>query len=135
MIYTPLMQQLPQLLPDFGEQNQKWNYDLIFVENETRFVNRLIKKVMLISPLDNASQKIKEIHARIVTLEEIINELKKILSHTQNYSQNNVQQITNEQLKDIENLFAQDKKIKRELYAIVDELVVENSFNNLTKSN
>jgi hypothetical protein len=35
----------------------------------------------------------------------------------------------------MDKLFAEDKKIKRELYAIVDELVVENKHNNHTKRN
>ncbi|TKB97660.1 hypothetical protein [Pedobacter cryophilus] len=132
---TTLIKPFTQILPDFGEQNQKWNYDLIFVENETRFINRLLQKVMLISPLDDASKKIKDINSRISKLDEIINELKKIIAHTQDYAQKKSQQSTQEQLNHIEKLFADDKKIKRELYAIVDELVVENKHNNLTKSN
>jgi hypothetical protein len=132
---TTLIQPQTQLLPDFDELNQKSIFDLIFVTNETRFINRLLQKVMIIAPLDEASQKIKDINSKISKLDEIINELKRIIAHTQDYSQSNPQQSIKDQLNYMDKLFAEDKKIKRELYAIVDELVVENKHNNHTKRN
>lgn len=132
---TTLIQPQTQLLPDFDELNQKSIFDLIFVTNETRFINRLLQKVMIIAPLDEASQKIKDINSKISKLDEIINELKRIIAQTQDYSQNNPQQSIKDQLIYMDKLFAEDKKIKRELYAIVDELVVENKHNNHTKRN
>lgn len=132
---TTLIQPQTQLLPDFDELNQKSIFDLIFVTNETRFINRLLQKVMIIAPLDEASQKIKDINSKISKLDEIINELKRIIAHTQDYSQSNPQQSIKDQIIYMDKLFAEDKKIKRELYAIVDELVVENKHNNHTKRN
>ena len=132
---TTLIQPQTQLLPDFDELNQKSIFDLIFVTNETRFINRLLQKVMIIAPLDEASQKIKDINSKISKLDEIINELKRIIAHTQDYSQSNPQQSIKDQLNYMDKLFAEDKKIKRELHAIVDELVVENKHNNHTKRN
>ena len=132
---TTLIKPITPLLPDFGEQNHKWNCDLIFIENETLFINSLLKKVLLISPLDDASQKNKDINSKIFKLDDIINQIKRIIDNTQTYSPKITSQSNHEQLNYLEKLFAEDKKIKRELYAIVDELVVENKYNNLTKNN
>lgn len=125
--------QLSSELQEMYLENKEWSSDILFLEDEMRFFQQLLQK-QLESPVkhDNAEQ-VAFINSSLNALQERRNHLKSILDNRKHVLEamlrDEMRTITLTFIeedaaivKEIKALLATDKEVKKELFALIEEL-------------
>ena len=134
--------QLSAELQEIHLLNKQWLSDVLFLEDETRFFQKLFDTILSSAIKKERFQEVQFVNASITEIEERRNHLKTLIVHHQHVvesilkdstekigldliSKNEV--ITNE----IKALFNADKLIKKELYQLVESIIREDKAEHL----
>lgn len=134
--------QLSSELQEIHLLNKQWLSDVLFLEDETRFFQKLFNTVLSAAIRKERLQEVQFVNASISELEQRRNQLKALIINHQHVvesllkdsterigldliSKNAV--ITNE----IKMLFNSDKHIKKELYQLVESIIREDKESHL----
>lgn len=117
--------------------NKQWFSDVLFLEDETRFFQKLFDMVFSSANIKERFQEVQFINASITELEERRNQLKALVIHHQHLVEAILKDPTEKTgleliskneviISEIKILFNSDKVIKRELYHLVESIITKN---------
>ena len=117
-------------------QNKQWFSDVLFLEDETRFFNKIFDRILptviikdRFMEVQYISASLGQLEARTKTLKELlIRQLHLLESMLKNLNKSIGLSLVNENMdivEEIKTLFISDKLIKNELFAMVEETMRE----------
>ena len=127
--------QLSSELQELYLQNKEWLSDILYLEDETRFFQKLFDTVLSSSIDEEKFEEIKFINASLNELQNRRTKLKILVNSQIQVLQSMIKDLTqkmdlqfiaaNTKASDeIKDLFSSDKLIKRELYTLVEQVLV-----------
>lgn len=137
-----------QLLSELQElylENKETLSDILFLEVESRFLEKLLEKVLLSSLKEEKIKEIEFVNSNLVELQDRRDKLKILLSSQQHSIENMLKgadMVIEMSLldhntfitKEIKALLRADKLIKQELYAMVEQVMAERKSGHLLLS-
>ena len=135
-------QQLSSELQELYLENKQWLSDVLFLEDEAAFFQKLFESVLLSAVKENLVTEILFINASLKQLEERRKEQKKLILKHQHLLENLIKDqskkigldliIDNEKIiEEIKSLFISEKLLKKELYILVETSIQKNKASRL----
>ena len=135
-------QQLSSELQELYLENKQWLSDVLFLEDEAAFFQKLFESVLSSAVKENLVTEILFINASLKRLEERRKEQKELILKHQHLLENLIKDqskkisfdliIDNEKIiEEIKSLFTLEKLLKKELYILVETLMHKNKANHL----
>ena len=126
--------QLSSELQEIHLLNKQWLSDVFFLEDETRFFQKLFDSVLSSAIKKERFQEVQFVNASITELEERRTKLKALIIHYQHQVESVLVDSTEQMgldfikknaaiANEIKMLFDSDKLIKRELYQLVESII------------
>lgn len=137
--------QLSSELQELYLENKETLSDILFLEVESRFLEKLLEKVLLSSLKEEKIKEIEFVNSNLVELQDRRDKLKILLSSQQHSIENMLKaadmviemSLLNHNTfitKEIKALLRADMLIKQELYAMVEEVMAERKSGHLLLS-
>lgn len=137
--------QLSSELQELYLENKETLSDILFLEVESRFLEKLLEKVLLSSLKEEKIKEIEFVNSNLVELQDRRDKLKILLSSQQHSIENMLKgadMVIEMSLldhntfitKEIKALLRADKLIKQELYAMVEQVMAERKSGHLLLS-
>lgn len=137
--------QLSSELQELYLENKETLSDILFLEVESRFLEKLLEKVLLSSLKEEKIKKIEFVNSNLVELQDRRDKLKILLSSQQHSIENMLKaadMVIEMSLldhntfitKEIKALLRADKLIKQELYAMFEQVLAEGKSGHLLLS-
>lgn len=131
---TPKDSQLSSELQELYLENKGWLADVLFLEDETRFINKLMNDFFLPAIKQDHLKEMQAIRVKLQALEERRTDLKKLVEKNQQVLETSMSAPDNPTglgllddssriQQEIKALFKADNSIKREIFALVEELM------------
>jgi len=128
--------ELSSELQELYLQNKEWLSDILYLEDETRFFQKLFDKVLLSSIDDDKFEEIKFINTSLSELQTRRAELRTLVNSQIEVLQSMMKDLTqtmdlqfitaNETASnEIKALFKSDKLVKKELYTLVEQVLLK----------
>ena len=135
-------QQLSSELQELYLENKQWLSDVLFLEDEAAFFQKLFESVLSSAVKENLVTEILFINASLRQLEERRKEQKKLILKHQCLLENLIKDqskkivldliIGNEKIiEEIKSLFTSEKLLKKELYILIETLMHKNKASHL----
>ena len=135
-------QQLSSEMQELYLENKQWLSDVLFLEDEAAFFQKLFESVLSSAVKENLVTEILFINASLRQLEERRKEQKKLILKHQCLLENLIKDqskkisfdliIDNEKIiEEIKSLFISEKLLKKELYILVETLMHKNKASHL----
>ena len=135
-------QQLSSELQELYLENKQWLSDVLFLEDEAAFFQKLFESVLSSAVKENLVTEILFINASLKQLEERREEQKKLILKHQHLLENLIKDqskkigldliIDNEKIiEEIKSLFISEKLLKKELYILVETIIQKNKASHL----
>ena len=135
-------QQLSSELQELYLENKQWLSDVLFLEDEAAFFQKLFESVLSSAVKENLVTEILFINASLRQLEERRKVQKELILKHQRLLENLIKDqskkisfdliIDNEKIiEEIKSLFTSEKLLKKELYILVETLMHKNKANHL----
>lgn len=127
-------QKLSTEMQELYLQNRNWHSDVLNLEDETRFLRKIIQQVLSSVSNEDSSEEIKFIYVSLNELEERRNKLKSLIIRQQHLLESALEDHTNHLgfgviaeigkiINEIKSIFISDKLIKKELFTLVEEVI------------
>ncbi|MEJ7779598.1 MAG: hypothetical protein WKF68_08405 [Daejeonella sp.] len=137
--------QLSTELQELHLQNKQWLSDVLFLDNETRFFQKLFNKILLTAVKDYQFDKIQFLNVSLNELEERRNNLRSLVNHHQRMVESMIKDPgkkigleliseNTEIVNEIQALCAADKLVKKELYSLAEEVIRKEKSGHLLKA-
>ncbi len=144
MMTTSTIQQLSIKVQELQLSNNQWLSGYIFLENETRFIQRLCDQVLKTHINKIQFHEIEFINTSLKDLDHYKSKLKELVydhGNLRNKFDNNINNsadLNNIQdyslnRKAINSFFSKDKSLKKELYNLLDTFIVEDKVKTLVQ--
>ena len=135
-------QQLSSELQELYLENKQWLSDVLFLEDEAAFFQKLFESVLSSAVKENLVTEILFINASLRQLEERRKEQKDLILKHQHLLENLIKDqskkisfdliIDNEKIiEEIKSLFISEKLLKKELYILVETIIQKNKASHL----
>ena len=135
-------QQLSSELQELYLENKQWLSDLLFLEDEAAFFQKLFESVLSSAVKENLVTEILFINASLKQLEERREEQKELILKHQHLLENLIKDqskkiglnliIDNGKIiEEIKSLFISEKLLKKELYILVETIIQKNKSSHL----
>ena len=135
-------QQLSSELQELYLENKQWLSDVLFLEDEAAFFQKLFESVLSSAVKENLLTEILFINASLRQLEERRKEQKDLILKHQHLLENLIKDqskkisldliIDNEKIiEEIKSLFISEKLLKKELYILVETIIQKNKASHL----
>ena len=135
-------QQLSSELQELYLENKQWLSDVLFLEDEAAFFQKLFESVLSSAVKENLLTEILFINASLRQLEERRKEQKELILKHQHLLENLIKDqskkigldliIGNEKIiEEIKSLFISEKLLKKELYILVETIIQKNKASHL----
>ena len=135
-------QQLSSELQELYLENKQWLSDVLFLEDEAAFFQKLFESVLSSAVKENLVTEILFINASLRQLEERRKEQKELILKHQHLLENLIKDqskkigldliIGNEKIiEEIKSLFISEKLLKKELYILVETIIQKNKASHL----
>ena len=135
-------QQLSSELQELYLENKQWLFDVLFLEDEAAFFQKLFESVLSSAVKENLVTEILFINASLRQLEERRKEQKELILKHQHLLENLIKDqskkisfdliIDNEKIiEEIKSLFISEKLLKKELYILVETIIQKNKASHL----
>jgi len=135
-------QQLSSELQELYLENKQWLSDLLFLEDEAAFFQKLFESVLSSAVKENLVTEILFINASLKQLEERREEQKELILKHQHLLENLIKDqskkiglnliIDNGKIiEEIKSLFISEKLLKKELYILVETIMQKNKSSHL----
>ena len=135
-------QQLSSELQELYLENKQWLSDVLFLEDEAAFFQKLFESVLSSAVKENLVTEILFINASLKRLEERRKEQKELILKHQHLLENLIKDqskkisldliIDNKKIiEEIKSLFTSEKLLKKELYILVETIIQKNKASHL----
>ncbi len=142
---TTTDQQLSSELQELYLENKQWFSDVLFMEDEIRFFQKLFDSVIPSVIKEEQISEVQFINASLNGLDNRKNELKHLIMKHQHLIEDILKSddkkislnLINENeaiITEIKSLFNSEKMIKKELYMLVEEVMVKDKAGHLLKA-
>ena len=137
--------QLSSELQELYLENKETLSDILFLEDESRFFQKLFEKVILSTMVDEKFKEIELVNLRMAELQDRRDKLKIVLSSQQNSiecmlkdSNKKIEMSLVEQnmqiAAEIKSLLQSEKLVKKELYVLVEQVISDQKAGHLLKA-